>query len=382
MTDRLRVHHIITGLGVGGAETALYRLLDRHETAGIRSRVTSLTRHGTIGDRIRDLGVPVRSLDLDWSPSGVGALPQLLQDLRRRPTDLVQTWMYHADLVGGLASALAGRIPTIWGIRQSDLSPERNDRRTLWTARTCASLSNLLPERIVCNSHAGRKAHKEFGYAADRMAVIPNGFDLDVFQPDAEARTWLRDELGIAADVPVIGTVSRFDPQKDPRCFVRAASRLVDRGLEAGFVMCGTGLTPGNDVLVRWLEENGVRDRFHLLGPRDDVPRLLPGLDLFSLSSQGEGTPNALGEAMACETPCVVTDVGDCARLLGDTGQVVPPGDPEALSQAWDDLLSLDRSDREDLGRRARRRIRENYSLDKMARRYAELYQEVLRCVG
>ncbi len=372
----LNVSHIITGLDTGGAEMMLYKLLSTLDRASCAGTVVSLTDIGPVGRKIEALGVPVRALRLGRRlPNPFGVL-RLARWLRAERPALVQTWLYHADLVGGIAGALV-RVPVIWGVRQSNLDRAVNKRRTLHLARWCARLSRRLPARIVFNSHTSRAAHVRLGYAPEKSVVIPNGFDLQRFRPDAQAREAVRAELGVARDAVLIGLVGRFDPQKDHRNFVRAAAVLHGQRPDVYFVLCGDGIDASNRELRAWIDAAGVGGVCRLLGRRDDIPRLTAAFDIATSASVGEGFANVIGEAMACGVPCVVTDVGDSADVVGETGRVVPAGEPQALAAAWSELIALGAVARATLGQTARLRVEQHYSLPAVAARYAALYAEV-----
>lgn len=378
----VRVAHVITGLEVGGAEGMLVRLLGEHRGGATDPVVVTLLPGGALAGEVRALGVPLFSANMGGgvrAPRGFATLVSLLR--RLRPA-VVQTWLYHADLVGAVAARLAGSPPVAWNLRHSNLHPSLNSRSTLRSARLCAVLSSRLPARIVCGSHAAREAHAAFGYDASRMTVIPNGFDTARHRPDPRARAELRASLGIAAGAPVLGVIGRFHPQKDHRTFVAAAARVAEAFPAARFVLCGRGLEPSNRELAGWIGETGSAARFHLLGERDDVPRVMAALDVMVSSSAGEGFPNAVGEAMACGVPCVVTDVGDSARLVGGTGIVVPASDPAALAAGCVRLLELTAEERRAAGLRARARIEGTYSLSAVAATYEALYLELAGARG
>lgn len=374
----IRIVHVITGLDTGGAEMMLYKLLSLTDRTRYAPSVVSLTGGGPVGDRIEALGIPVETLGMARGVPDPAGLLRLAVRLRRIRPALVQTWMYHADVVGGLAAKLAGNVPVLWNLRQSSLDRAGLGRGTLLTARAAAWLSHRIPVRIVCGSEAARRAHGALGYARDRLVVIPNGFDLDMFAPSASARAAVRRELGIGGDVPLIGLAARFHPQKDHHTFIRAAGMLREWLPEAHFVLCGNGVSWQNSRLAGWIDEAGVRDNCHLLGSRADMPMIDAALDVAASSSRSEGFPNVIGEAMACGVPCAVTDVGDSAQLVGDTGRVVPPRDARALAQAWQALLAMPAGDRRDLGAAARRRIGQCYSLQSVVRRYEDLYDRAL----
>ncbi|MCJ7708179.1 MAG: glycosyltransferase, partial [Anaerolineales bacterium] len=358
----VRLVHIISGLELGGAETMLYQLLAGTDLERFPSEVVSMTTRGLVGERIAQLGVPVHALGMRRGLPTPWHLLPLVRLLRRARPDLIQTWMYHADLFGGVAARLGGRIPVVWGIHHTRLERESTPAGTLWTARVNARLSHRLPARIVCCSEATRRVHVQMGYAADKMVVIPNGVDLERFGPNPEARPSVRAELGLAPDALLIGMAARFHPLKDHARFVQAARRIADLpGVH--FLLCGEGIVAENSVLSGWIEQAGLSGRFHLLGRRVDMPRLFASLDLSTLPSRSEAFPLVVGEAMASGVPCVVTDVGDSAEIVGTTGLVVPPGDPEALAAAWRDLIEGGPELRGRLGELARQRVEERYSL-------------------
>lgn len=376
----ITIAHIITGLGQGGAETMLLKLLQQTDRTKFSVRVISLLAPpGPIAARIEALGIPVAALGIGRRVPNPAGLWRLAAMLREGRPDLVQTWMYHADLVGGVAAKLASiRLPVIWNIRQSNFDPKQSRRRTIHLARLCAALSSRVPARIICCSNVARRVHVAMGYDERKFQVIPNGFDLVAFRPDPDARVALRDELGLSADTRLIGMVARFDPQKDHQTFIRAAGLMHGRLPNVHYVLCGTGVDSANAELMTWIERAGLTGVCHLLGQRNDIARITTALDLATLSSAyGEGFPNVLGEAMACEVPCVATNVGDSAHVIGDAGRVVPPRDPEALASAWSELLVAGESAIRDLGKRARRRIVDNFSIAGVARTYEATYQSV-----
>jgi glycosyltransferase involved in cell wall biosynthesis len=377
----ITVAHVITGLGRGGAETMLLKLLQQTDRTHFSVRVFSLMAPpGPVAARIEALGISVEALGISRrvpSPSRLWRLAALLRDAR---PDIIQTWMYHADLLGGLAAKLGSiRVPVLWNIRQSNFDVLQSRRRTMRIARLCAALSTRLPHRIVCCSDVARRVHVAIGYDDAKFQVIPNGFDLVEFRPDPSARVTVRNELGLPSDATLIGMVARFDPQKDHSTFVTAAARLHAQLPNVHFVLCGAGADTANPELAAWLERAGVGRVCHLLGEREDVARITAALDLATLSSAfGEGFPNVLGEAMACEVPCVATDVGDSAHVVGDTGRIVRPRDPAALADAWADMLTAGSGALHALGRRARHRVVDNFSIARVARMYEATYESVV----
>jgi len=374
----MRVTHIITDLDTGGAEMMLSNLLAVFDRDTINSRVISLTNRGAIGDRISSLGVPVRSLGLKAGRlPGPGGFARLIRWLREDPPDLIQTWMYHSDLIGGLAGKLAGNIPVIWGIRNSTLDIQYSKRSTIWTVKVCALLSRSLPKQIITCSETARKIHISFGYAAKKMVVIPNGFRLDYFHPDPAARISVREELIIPADALLLGLVARYDPQKDHQNFVTAAKLILNQFPAVHFLLCGKDICWENPELAGLIKQTGHTENFHLLNLRTDLPRLTAALDLaISSSAYGEAFPQVVGEAMACGVPCVVTNVGDSPDIIGDSGKVVPPRNSQALASEIINLLSLSAAQRSQLGQIARSRIEDQFDIRIIVSRYERLYRE------
>jgi glycosyltransferase involved in cell wall biosynthesis len=379
----MRVMHVITALNFGGAEEMLHRLLEASDPE-LSHEVVCLTELGPVGRRIQQLGVKTHALGMPRvrfpSPLRMLRLVGLIRDFR---PDVVQTWMYHADLLGGVAAKLAGGAKIFWGLHNSTLHPRTTRRTTWWTVAACARLSHVVPDGIVSVSRAARDLHVALGYAGPKFVLIPNGFDLTRFRPDPAARSAVREELGVDPGAVVIGLSARVDPQKDHATFVRAAALLARRRPDVRFLLCGDGATAENRDLVQAIAERRLLERFLLLGRRTDVPRILSAIDIGTLSSAyGEAFPLAIGEAMACGAPCVVTDVGDCADLVGDTGRVVPPRDPDALAQAWEALVSLGEDGRRRLGFAARERIAARFSLPRIVAEYAGLYRQAIGGTG
>lgn len=375
--DRLRVLFVITCLEVGGAERMLLKLASRmaesHDLA-----VVSLIDDGELAPEFERLGVPVTSLGMRGPASLPGAIRRLARHVRHWRPQLMSTWMYHADLVGGLAARLAGLPAVAWNIRNSDLSPEHTSRATRAVVKANARLSGILPRKILCCSETARRIHVELGYRDDRFQIIPNGFDLQQFQPCAKARASVRQELGLGTDQLLVGLVARWHPQKDHPSFIRAAAKLGQQHDKVRFLLAGNQCDDSNPELVRLVSETGLADRIHLLGQRSDIPRITAALDIATSSSIfGEAFPNVLGEAMACAVPCVTTDVGDSAYIVGDTGRVVRPGNPAALAAAWGELLAMPPEERAALGGRARLRASSEFELGAVVGRYESAFREI-----
>jgi glycosyltransferase involved in cell wall biosynthesis len=374
----INILHLITDLNTGGAEVSLYRLLRRMDRSRFNNRVISMIPVGEIGEKIRALGIPVTSLGLSPGQFSLAALWSLARELRSERPDILQTWMYHADLLGLLAAKLNGIQPVVWNIRSSVIDTSLYRPLTGQVIRLCSWLSNM-PRAVIINSRAGREYHTDIGYHPRRWVLIPNGIDPDQFRPDEIARRSVRDELGLDQKIILIGMFARFDPMKGHADFLYAAGLLTHSGVDAHFLLAGQDVSPNNETLKSLIIEEGLVGYVHLLGRRDDIHRLEAALDILAMPSViGEGFPNVVAEAMACGVPCVVTDVGDAAFLVADTGRVVPPCDPAAMAVAWMELVRSGEQVRHRLGESARRRVVENFSLEKMVTAYEDLYDSLL----
>jgi glycosyltransferase involved in cell wall biosynthesis len=376
MSKSIKILHVITNLSTGGAEIMLLKLIERLDLR-FTSHVISLRSMSDIGPQLQALGITVDTLEMKPARLNIISLFRLIRKIKATSPDLVHTWMYHADFIGGLAARMVG-IKTVWSIRHSDLSTAANKRSTLIVVRLCAWLSGWLPRKVLVNSNVARIVHESVGYEAKKMVVIPNGFDLALFIPSSMVRDVVRHELGLNQTVPLVGVIGRYHPQKNQLGFVSAMAQLHAMWPDVHFLLAGQGVDADNNVLVSAIHKAGVAGVCHLLGPRSDVPRLMAALDVLALPSVGEAFPNVVGEAMACAVPCAVTDVGDSAWIVGETGRVVPAGDMSGLAHAIHDLLKLPAEERAALGTAARERVASLFEIGSVVKQYEAFYESLV----
>jgi len=372
------VVHAITGLGTGGAEMMLYKLVRSIDQEQFRTVVVSLIDKGKIGNRIEALGVSVHALGLSRGTSPIRALwvfARLISELRPA---LVQGWMYHANLASSMATAISRtRPPVVWNVRASLDGLDREKRSTAAVIRLGALVSRSTAG-IVYNSRVSARQHESLGFLPSRSEVIPNGFDCTEFRPDSEARRSLRAALGVPENALLVGCIGRFHPMKDHAGFLEAARLALHADRRLHFVLAGTGITIANPEIARSIELHKLAGWVHLLGERDDIARITAGFDIAcSASAWGEGFPNVLGEAMACAVPCVFTDTGDSGWVVGDCGRQVPTRAPRAMADAILSLAALDAAERQAIGASGRARIQRHFSLEAVARQYANYYRRV-----
>lgn len=386
----IRVLHLITGLETGGAETALHGLLrsmgeQRGDvtSASFDHRVVSLIRPGYMGGRIAKLGIPVAHLGMQRGMPSPGALMRLVSMLREYRPHVLQTWLYHADLIGLIGAWLAVglRVPVVWNLRCSLMDFSQYPRTTAWTVSALAKLSRF-PAAIVANSQAAADHHQGLGYRPRRMDVIPNGVDTARFAPDPEAAPRLRAQLDIPENALLAGMGARFDPMKDVPTLLNALKSIAAETPNVHLLLCGQGMDRDNDALKRLVAEAGLESRVHLAGHRADLEQILPGLDIYLSSSLGESFPNVIAEALACGVPVVATDAGASRELVAPEGQdaagrIVPVGESQALGLAIAELVGMDSDDRARLGRAGRQRVMSDYSWAACTEKYAALYQTI-----
>jgi glycosyltransferase involved in cell wall biosynthesis len=361
----MKIAHLITGLEMGGAERQLKALVTDKGNPFLSHIVISLKDEGIIGRQLAGQpGVRLYCLNLQKSIGGFWKLYQILQ--REKP-DVLQTWLYHADLMGLIIGKLS-RVPRIvWNIRGSNMDLSQYSRMTSSVVKMLTFFSRF-PDAIITNSQAGQEFHVKLGYKSPRWLLIPNGIDTNLFQPSREIGQKLRHSLGIPDDAIVIGMLGRVDPMKDHATFLKAMEAVCQTHQNLYCIVGGKGTEN-----AQWPV---VPPRLLRLGIWENAPEFLNSLDIMVLSSAfGEGFPNVVGEAMACGVPTIVTDVGDAAILVQREAQVVPPQNVEDLILALKGLLALSSQERRVIGQQGRERILSSYSLSTMRQKYALFYK-------
>ena len=350
--------HIISGLGVGGAETMLVRLAARLRDRGFQQHVLSLTQRGPRADELEKHNIPFTCLNISSVPQGVVAVPAVVALIKRLNPDVIQGWMYHGNLVGALVHLIASnrrRRRLFWGIRASNMDDARYRGLIKWSVRFSA-----VPDVIIANSAAGARFHLAMGYRPRRLEIVANGIDVGKFCPDSAMRQATRAELGIDPDACIAIHVARVDPMKDhSTCLAALAAVPKVTGL-----LVGTGT-----------EDLPLPANVRGLGRREDVARLYAASDIaLSTSAFGEGFSNALAEGMSSGLVPVTTDAGDARLIVGDTGTVVSPRDVAALVAGIRKQAELPSAQRRVRGLEARSRIVELYSMEHAVENFTRLY--------
>ncbi|MDE2236096.1 MAG: glycosyltransferase [Gammaproteobacteria bacterium] len=370
----MRIAHIITGLDTGGTELFLEHLVEAMDSAGFESLIISLTGLGTVGHRMQSHGRLVQAVGAGWNPRDFFNLFGLRRILRHYHPALIQGWMYHANLAASLAGYPSGkRRPVIWNIRHS-LDQWTRETAGLRMVVRMGGLFSGTADCIVFNSQCAALQHERTGYPRSKAVVIHNGFDLQKFRPAETIRASMRSQHGIPPDGIVFGTFSRFHPLKDHANLLRAAAIVANKHHDAIFLLAGRGVSSGNQQLMDQVRMLHLENRVILLGERSDIWDVMNAVDIYVCPSSSEAFPNSVGEAMCCGVPCVVTDVGDSALLVAETGIVVPPSSPERLASGMLQMIQSGPATRTSLGSAARLRMTQNFSKETVVQRYAELY--------
>lgn len=373
----MKIDFVTTGLDIGGAELMLVHLVQELRRRGHQVRVASLSTRGAMSSRLENSDIETSALAIT-PVTIVSGVVRLSRWLQRGGANLVQTWMYHANLLGTIANGLSGNGPLVWGVRQSNLHPRLSKKSTRLVAALGGKFSRYA-DSIVCCAESVRRVHQGLGYDARRMVVIPNGVDVEKFRPMDGAKRRLRAALGVDDDAKLIGLIGRYDPQKDIGTFLDAVSILAEKIGRVEVVLCGSGMVGENSELTRLLASRCGGCSANLLGMRTDVHEVISGLDLLvSSASYGEGFPNVVAEAMACQVPVVGTDVGETTSIVGEFGWTVEPERPARLADAMLRVFGMNADERQARCEMGRLHVERNYSLDRMCSSYERLYLDTL----
>ena len=374
----MKIIHIIIGLNTGGAELMLKRLIESHQSnSSYHHSVVSLTTTGKVGMLLEEMGVEVNALGMHSVFEFPRVFCQLVHLMRSERPYIVHTWLYHADLIGGLAAKIGGVSNIVWGIRTTEL--KKGSYATLSIRKLLAWLSYWIPKTIVVVADRAKQKHISLNYDASKMVVIPNGFNVKYLDIRPELVATFRQLNTLNLDDFVIGCVGRWSHEKGQDVFIKSAGVILDRFPECKFLMVGLGLESTNQELVSLIQKYARMENFILLGERSDVSVCLKVMDLFCLPSRSEGFPNVLGEAMLAGLPCVATDSGDSSILGGNEVPIAEVDNATDLAFKLLGVMAKSRLDRVQIGQRLSQRIIDFYSIQTIANRYQVLYEELER---
>ena len=368
----MRIVHIITGLNDGGAENTLFKICKYDiENEHI---VISFKISGKYYSLLNKIGVKVYSLDATfYSINKFYFLIKLLKFLKPK---IVQTWLVHADFIGGIAARLAGIKNIIWNIRYSNLEIKKTKITTIIILKILKILSFFIPQYIVVNSKNGKKVFKNKNFDKKKLILIPNGYDLSILKPNKIEKKNFKKEINVKTKIPLIGYVARYDPIKDHLNLLKALSIIKSKNINFFCVLVGSNINKSKKI-IKELKRLNLKDHVKLFGAQMNISKVMNGIDLHVLSSLSEGFPNVVAESMACGTPCVVTDVGDAAFIVGDNGWVLSPGDSIKLSKIIEVALRDFANNKwSKKSKDARLRIKENFDITKMIKLFNKLWNK------
>lgn len=371
----MKILHIITGLERGGAETLLFQFCKYDKEYD--HIVISLSGSQDYGIMLREIKIPLHTLNFSNSKVNLRGLYQLYKLVKKIKPDVIQTWMVHADIIGGLVGRLAGIKNIFWGVHHSALVEGKSKKITMLIIKINALLSYFIPKKIIYCAENSREKQESIGFKKNNGVVIFNGYNTEIFNENFHFIKKFRDELNISDNTFLIGHVGSYSPLKDQINLIEALSILKQKHIDFKAVLVGSNLDNNNLELVSAIDNKELGDSIYLLGRRDDIPTIMNGIDLFILSSISEAFPNVLNEAMACGTPCVSTNVGDASYILGETGWIVPTKDPKALSESVSEAI-IEKFSSKSLWlhrkKACRERIVENFSLVDMIQKYKDVW--------
>ena len=369
----MKIVHIITGLGDGGAEHTLFKICKYDEIN--KHVVISLKGRGKYFSLLKKVNTKVYCLNINLF--FIHRFFFLVRLLRSLKPDVVQTWLVHADFLGGIAARLANIKNIVWNIRYSKIEMGKAKLTTVIIIKLLAKLSYVIPKLIVIVSKRAKKIYKILGYDNKKLKFIPNGYDLSILKVDKLKKNSFKKKINIKKKIPLIGNIARYDPLKDHLNLLNALSLVRSRDKDFVCVLAGTNINK-NEKLINVIKKLKLDNNVKLLGPTKNISNIMNGLDIHILSSSAEGFPNVVAESMAFETPCVVTNVGDASYIVGKTGWVAPPKNhlklAEVIEKALNDLESKNWKKR---CNKARLRIKNNFDIHKMIKSYNKIWSRV-----
>ena len=362
-------------LGVGGTERQIIILAKGLRQRGHRVGVLVFYGGGELEHELHEQNIPVFDMHKTGRWDTVPFLFRCAQAARRFKPTVLYGFLATPNLLGLLLKTVVARIPIVWGVRASNVDLSHYDWLSRLVFRAECGVSSFA-DLIICNSRAGLEYVAAHGFPRRNMIVIPNGIDVDRFRPDAALRVAVRREWSIARNEILIGLVGRLDPMKDHATFFQAAALLSKRRYNLRFVCVGDGPEPYKSLLFRIANDLGLTANLIWAGDRRDMSAVYNALDISVSASCTEGFSNTIAESMSCGVPCVVTDVGDSAHIVGHSGEIVPPHAPAVLAEALDRMLLRLNSE---LSKSGRDRVDSQFSVDALILRTIDALYSVTR---
>lgn len=365
---KTRVVFLIRSLFFGGAERQLLTLVKGMNKAAFDISILCFYNGGELEAEFLKAGIPIISLGKSGRWDIFPFFSKLFRILRDLQPEILHSYLSMSNILAVIAKGMAGKVKVIYGVRHAYMDLTKYDLLTRLVYKMEIWLS-YFADLIIVNSYTGKSNHIRNGFASKKMMVIPNGIDTDQYHPSPAEGCDTRDRLGIPQNVQVVGLVGRLDPVKDHATFLKAAAEVLQKKPDVKFICVGDGDEVYRASLQNLAQDLGISDGIIFLTGQKNIRAVYNAMDILCSASIGESFSNAIAEAMACGVPCVVTDAGDSGILVGDYGTVVPVGDVEKLASGLARMLDLSETERHTLGIKNRKRIEENFSVDRMVKR-------------
>jgi glycosyltransferase involved in cell wall biosynthesis len=375
----MKVAFLIRSLEVGGAERQLAYLATGLKEKGVSVTVGVFYRGGVLEELLRNGGVTIEYLDKKGRWDLLGFFQRTTKWIRRENPDILHGYLTGANIVAIMVKPLFSKLHIVWGVRASNMLLDNYDQLARFTFRLSVQLSKFA-DLIIVNSNSGYDYHLANGYPNERMIVIHNGIDTNLFTPDLTARQQQRTAWNIGDGGILVGIIGRLDPMKDHKTFLQAIGKVLSKKKDVQFICVGN--SDGNflEDLQHYSVQLGISEKIQWEPANVNVENVYNALDvLVSTSAYGEGFSNTLAEAMACGVRCVATDVGDARKVLSDTGVVVTPGNSSEVADGILAILGCDEHENSKFKKLAIEHIRENYSIERLVSKTFTVFQNQLQ---
>jgi glycosyltransferase involved in cell wall biosynthesis len=371
----LKILHIITSLGDGGAENTLYKICKYDKKH--HHYVISLKKPKKYSFLLKKINIKV--FHFNFSYLSIISFLKLGYLIYKINPNIIQTWLIHGDFIGGLAAKLFGFSNIIWNVRYSKLNSKKNLINIL-LIRILSFLSYLIPKKIIVVSQSAFENCKRLKFDVKNIIMIENGYDLSILKKDKTKKIIFQNKYNInKKKIPIIGNLARYDPMKDHKNLIISLSLIKKRNIDFLCILGGSNIDKKNSELTNMIREYQLTKNVKMIGKQKDISIMMNGIDIYVQSScYGEGFPNVVAEAMAFQLPCIVTDVGDAKRIILDTGYSVPPNDPYKLSLALEKMIvEMSKKKWKIRCKLSRYRIKKHFGIDRMLNLYSKLWLSI-----